>query len=442
MAQQYTRASNVQSFVNRASSQAIIDSLEGMRSRFVGGKGWLGPGHPYRGRDFTRRLDKQSYVPMLGALTQYVAASTFLHAFDGWNYVSRAFDSIVRGDRRTAIHLAYYAELRAGMALLASRGIGTFNRRHVSIESRRSGVFYNGVSTHKFVWDALKSWADATAGAADIMAHIYVDGLPVAEWLAKADVSTAVQTELTRQWLKAWSIDLDLYANDQQTRNEMSYRPDSISWPDLPALNPSRESIEPLLQTWEALEPSKLGSAYVLDRHVLREALDFAYRRKTGEGPSGAYFDAFVDRLMPDASAALRDFLKRVSSPEGHLLLQQASDRTRRPVTPLPVISRAILLLRLASAVGAGLLANAGISPDDLRFWWERKVTELALWPNPGAPPTPTDLWAEIDGVTTAIRDWHKATPAPTPRESCFTAGAEVAATQFQRSALWLLSNP
>ena len=441
MAAQYTRASNVQSFVKRASSQAIIDSLRGMRSRFVGGRGWLGPGHPYRGRDFTQRLDKRSYVPMLGALAQYVAASTFLHAFDGWNYVSRAFDSIVRGDRRTAIHLAYYAELRAGMSLLASRGIGAFNQRHVSIESRRSGVHY-GRSTHKFVWDALKSWANATEGAADIIAHIYVDGLPVAEWLAKAGVSTAVQTLLTRQWLKAWSIDLDLYANDQQTRNEMSYRPDSISWPDPPALNPCRESIEPLLRTWEALEPSTLGSAHILDRHLLREALDFAYSRTRGRGPSGERFEAYIDSLMPDASAALRDFLKRVSSPEGHFLLQQASDRTRRPATPLPVMSRAILLLRLASAAGAGLLANAGISLDDLRFWWERKVTELALWPDPGGPPTPTDLWAEIDGVTATIDGWHRATPAPTPRESCFTAGAEVAATQFQRSALWLLSNP
>ena len=64
-------------------------------------------------------------------LAQYIAASTCLHANDGWSYLGRAFACLIAGDAHRALHLGYYAELRAAMSLLAGNGIGVFNNKHL-----------------------------------------------------------------------------------------------------------------------------------------------------------------------------------------------------------------------------------------------------------------------------------------------------------------------
>ena len=54
---------------------------------------------------------------------EYVAASAPTHLIDGWSYLARAIDALLRGDAPAAVHLGYYAELRAAMSLLAGGGI-------------------------------------------------------------------------------------------------------------------------------------------------------------------------------------------------------------------------------------------------------------------------------------------------------------------------------
>src|SRR6476661_7745516 len=53
-------------------------------------------------------------------LAEYVAASAILHCSDGWGYLGRAMGAQLQGDIGTSRHLAYYAELRAAMSLLAA----------------------------------------------------------------------------------------------------------------------------------------------------------------------------------------------------------------------------------------------------------------------------------------------------------------------------------
>src|ERR1700685_1183046 len=57
-------------------------------------------------------------------LSQYIAASCILHCSDGWSYLGKAIMSLLRGDPHRCRHLAYYAELRAVMSLVATEGIG------------------------------------------------------------------------------------------------------------------------------------------------------------------------------------------------------------------------------------------------------------------------------------------------------------------------------
>jgi hypothetical protein len=437
----YTRAKTIQDFVGRASPQTVADSLRELISRFQDRQVWLGPGHPYRG-DVIRLINntKKGYVPNLAALAQYVACSTLLHAFDGWNYLSRAFDSIAKGDRRTAFHLAYYAELRAAMSLLASQGIGAFASYHVSLTGKNAAVYFAG-STHTVVWDALHEWANTTAPISRFMQQIYVDGLTLQSWLDKAGAGPIIQNQLTKEWLMAWSVDLDLYANDQQVRNEMSYRPDSMRWPDSPEINPTEESLEPLLYSWEALEPSAMGSAAVLDKHLLREALRFAFGRMRGGRATGAAFELYLQNLRPDASAALSSFLLRKSDPPVHAVFDAASDRSKRPGTARPTLARALLLLRIASAAGADLLDQAGISSSDIRFWWSRKIADLGLWEPVDDLSNLTQLWGDVSDAIADVETFRTATPAPSAREACYALGKQVPLCQFQRCGLWLISN-
>src|ERR1700722_3788839 len=48
-------------------------------------------------------------------LSQYIAASVILHCNDGWSYLGRSLGALLRGDPHRARHMAYSAELRAGM---------------------------------------------------------------------------------------------------------------------------------------------------------------------------------------------------------------------------------------------------------------------------------------------------------------------------------------
>lgn len=93
-------------------------------------------------------------------LSEYIAASIPLHCFDGWKYFAAAASRLMHGDWRNALHLGYYAELRAGMSLLASIGIGTFDPYHIALAHnapRRSGR----QGTHDFVGPPSRSGATA-----------------------------------------------------------------------------------------------------------------------------------------------------------------------------------------------------------------------------------------------------------------------------------------
>ena len=49
-------------------------------------------------------------------LAQYIAASSILHCADGWSYLGRAINCLLKGDPHRVVHLAYYAELRAALS--------------------------------------------------------------------------------------------------------------------------------------------------------------------------------------------------------------------------------------------------------------------------------------------------------------------------------------
>ncbi len=93
-------------------------------------------------------------------MVAYISASGPCHVIDGWSFIGRAIDATLRGDSYAAIHLGYYAELRAAMALLACEGVGILNSRHATIDVKsNTHEFGKGKGTHKIIWPCIQHWA-------------------------------------------------------------------------------------------------------------------------------------------------------------------------------------------------------------------------------------------------------------------------------------------
>jgi hypothetical protein len=66
------------------------------------------------------------------------------------------------------------------------------------------------------------------------------------------------------------------------------------------------------------------------------------------------------------------------------------------PKCHLQVISRAALLLYLATSAARRHLATAGYTRADLAFWWGPHGIARGLWDGASQPANPLDLWADI----------------------------------------------
>src|ERR1022692_1923182 len=149
-----------QATVARASRGAMEVVLRQLQ-QYLANNTWLSPTNRYATDTIDRlRSDSAAGSQLVSAdLVQYIAASAPVHLLDGWAFLGRAVDASLRGDPDTARHLAYYAELRAAMALLASEGLGVFDKQHFVVESSMPpSMIRSSSGTHAIVWDLLKAW--------------------------------------------------------------------------------------------------------------------------------------------------------------------------------------------------------------------------------------------------------------------------------------------
>ena len=91
-------------------------------------------------------------------------------------------------------------------------------------------------------------------------------------------------------------------------------------------------------------------------------------------------------------------FLTRRVDPEDPAIIVDAaaSSEVSAPRHHVQVMARATLLLRVATGASARLLGNAGISANDIAFWWEPLGLERGLWDSATPPGELSDLWADV----------------------------------------------
>lgn len=382
-------------------------------------------------------------------LTHYVAASIPLHCSDGWAFLAQSVSSLLNGDWASALHLAYYAELRASMSFLASEGIAVFHRYHVCIDAAGRLHSVRGEGTHDLAWKALEHWARLKRSGSRLLSLIRTEGATIEDWLVGADVSRAAQTTLAASWLRRWSIDLRALSQDRELRNTVSYRPTRLHQ------QPCVESIrccDIVTQFWRACEPGTPGSFSVLDMHLLRMALEKGLESKIR--PSPPTLGRRRDFMMKAVNARgyvvgtkadeMVVFLTRQKDSADHVLLGTAEQRgtTSGVEGTLPVIARATLLLRVASAACASHLQQGNLGMEDLRFWWESYGRDFGLWDTANPPDRFSDLWKDIEDAIIDTDEWcerNRGSSLSVSRMRQDLASDLPQLCSFQRAGLWSL---
>ena len=303
---------------------------------------------------------------------------------------------------RIAEHLAYYAELRATLAILAAEGIGIFDDVHFLVSSL--GDTYQlsmpqGGRTHVAAWKALKHWSESPS-AVDIVSRVLrVGGFGYDDWLQASGIYVAPTIQCAK-WFRDWGLDLSHLSAEQQVRNSASYDPSTGLAPPLAIT----EVVLFVRAVWDALAPDTATGFGGLDRHLLRIALKDSLRIKHEAALSARRSKArdrdttrVLNALDPALEPLWFDFLTRRNAPNTLALLEYAATiGTNRAPAPFQMVARAVILARFATGVTRLLLRDAGATLADMNYWQMQSGEQLGFW-NAGSPPTSfSDLWIDI----------------------------------------------
>ncbi|MFA5184400.1 MAG: hypothetical protein WC456_02625 [Patescibacteria group bacterium] len=411
--------------LRNASRDSIKEAIKNLRPHFLSGQ-WIGTGNIY-----AKYYKTNAYKDLLTRrsslkdkqIKDYIAASVFNHCGDGWSLLGRALSLHIKGDGNSSIHLAYYAELRAAMSLLASEGIGVFNNRHVIVKDgavdltpslKRKNRSLG--RTHQFVWMALEHWTDRRLSA-DTLANIICPGsITLFEWLDAFGVANNIHP-IGSKWMRLWGIDIKQFGDDQILRNYSSYRPSRI----LPKSNTTApHSLAFFSELWRMCEPSPSSRFNEIDKHLLRSSLSQAYKAVYGIEPHTSTnlddYRAWIEKkiITLNFSAPVQkewvNFLTWAIQPDDSKIIEEAGKFTSvdDPSHHLQVLARATLLLRISTGINAKLLKEAGFTKKDLEFWWGPYAVDNGIIKNAGAISNFLDLWDDVNIALQDIMVWEK----------------------------------
>ena len=388
-----------------ANSSAIQSAIPQLKNYWVAGS-WLGSSNPFENDTVhnIKGFQENPGSPDDAHLCEYIAASVFIHSFDGWSYLGRALEAEMAGDPHTARHLSYYAELRAAMSVLASQGIGVFDRKHiVVVSSQHCKEVGKRIGTHDFVWNALEILANTPAGANVVLTSIKPAGIPLLDWTNQLPIGN----KFVAQWLHQWGFDLQRYTTDRNARNQASYRPTAFT---TTGPRPISNTMQEILQFWKAFEPGAFGGFPSLDGHLLRNCLNHAWSTMD-RNTYTSQIDIALQSILTESHLIEQwsNFLSHENLSNSHEIIRAASstDNATHQDYSRQILARATLLLRVATGASAKLLSDAGLNlMDDLAFWQSSASVRRRLWKERSPPSSPADLWADISEASDSIDEW------------------------------------
>ncbi|WP_162899883.1 hypothetical protein [Halomonas sp. JS92-SW72] len=353
-----------------ASSQAVTNAFSSLKGCFQRGV-LLSDENPYSCSASDKlKTDWKDLEDQFrdDSLLEYLSASVLLHAYDGWSYLAQSMQSMIRGDLGAVRHLAYYAELRASISILASQGVGIYGCNNVVVDSAGCVYKFSKKSTHTIAWLSLEEWSKSSSSGELFGEEIAAFSRPLHEWLHGFE-KTPLLNYTGASLINAWGCDLEKYSGDRGSRNEVSYQV-NIKNPES-GISP-KNFYDFIKEIWEASDPSMLAFSS-LDMHLLKSVLLRIYNDK-GVIFGGKSYNDVVSQVCDDLGVGeyAKNFLKqRDGDPDLSILGHARNDRsTFDDYQFLDMFSRAFLLLRISSACISKMLKESGMSMDDFDFWW------------------------------------------------------------------------
>lgn len=387
---------------------------------------WLPTGHRYDAADISRILRQDTKESTIDgpALAQRMAASLPSHVLDGWSLFSRAVHCLIRGDTRASVHLGYYAELRAVLAIVASEGIGIFDKQHFVLAPDGTAhrlCSEEGVptesGTHSTIWPVYDWWIQQPTALDLITRVIQPAGKAIQEWFNVPERDDLYVVQSAREWLIDWGLDLKRMDKDRGARNASSYGPSALHrWKTIER----PESVRIVTDLWRMFDPTGSSRFEQIDRLFLRRIFLRAFRSQTMRKPGSKNWNLeigrFVDRFLDDHAdnhhvqmdrPTWRRFLVEAEGSGDTSLLAYASESSNSDALYFPVemLSRAALLLRLASGSCGHHLVQANSDWESLMFWLDDIGTRRGFWAPRWYPENAIELWTDIVEVLDDIEE-------------------------------------
>jgi hypothetical protein len=367
-------------------------------------------------------------------LKSFLASSCILHSIDGWHYLSNSIHALLSGDNAIAIHLAYYAELRAASSLLASEGIGVFDKKHLMINSNSEIHVSENSPTHNFIWDALNEWANSPKPS-NILKYFKYLGNDFQSWQtyipnANADVISSL---FIKDWIKNWCIDIENFKSDRKSRNVFSYRPFFGRNYNLPTLF---ESVEMLNSFWKVLEPSESNRFSVLDKYLFSA---FIQKIKSNHNSSIPKNQFLINVFTNSGKTIDNSLLEIFNNNSSHTIIEKAKDSAmydNEMPNPLAIISRAILMLRIATGATSCLLKSANVTREDLEFYINKVGIDGGFWNKDEMPEDFCDLWSDINDLIGDFEDLSSDPDLTLKKMNDQNFNVSIY-SQFNRAAVW-----
>lgn len=368
----------------------VLAALANLKSLPAGD--WLSATHPYK--DGQLPSDDAAFASVTAAqIIESIAARGPLHCVDGWGFIARSVEALFSGDPHAARHFAYYAELRAALSILASHGVGNFNRRNLIVDSNGGIIALARRPTHDFCWAALSAWAELPGSFKSIAGALQLGGVNLYD-ATTAFFPVPSSGMLAQSLIQEWGFDLNSGSADRDERNLSSYNPNDLN--HMPSN--AATDVDFVQDLWAAFEPDR----WFLEKYMFRKILDL---QQTVHGPLSAEDQTSgYERLDARAQNLVsKEFLFHADQSADNVLLARASD-TGRPARAESMMARSALLLRLATSLAEANFAAAAVQPLIHRdTWWRGFGADRGLWSPNHEPVDMADLWYEVEDALTDV---------------------------------------
>lgn len=302
-----------------------------------------------------------------------VAGAHVSHMLEAWRYFGASVNALLVNSPYNAIHFAYYAQLRAAMAVFAGEGIFVRQGHYFYLDAAGRKHSFAADGTHTFVWELWREWIKSSR-AEELIGH-HIKLMPL---VRLSDIALSPRPGGV---LERWGFDLSVGAAEKEARNEASY--DSKAPFPIPVLTNGHVSI--VRSIWRLLLSD--DSAIAFDAAFVRYLVDLAVTDAISAGGADDETISREQQLEDIAANVARAtgqdaeaLLRRLSDPGADDGLFRAASEPQQEV--VNVLARALFLVRIASLSVARVLSKDETSSSNCKTWIRCWLSAIGVIPN------------------------------------------------------------